>query len=171
MIGQRLGFKPGHYFIVLTIEVDRAGYCSTESQTQSGTADQPQPAGRDGPASPEPEVAGADQSQPLGGDGSAPPMLDAGDAGILPRLPLVYCEVVNQKADATAATERMLAQVRDEHGHLPSHAVFRLHSDRGQEFCPHSLERYCEGHGIRRTTTAGYDPSSNGAGEQAVLGS
>ena len=34
MIGQRLGNKPGHYFVVLTIEVDRTGYCSTESQTE-----------------------------------------------------------------------------------------------------------------------------------------
>ena len=159
MIGQRLGQRPGRYFVVLTIEVDNiTGYKSTAAQTdQEIQAEAVQPEG----------------AQPEGGDGSAPPGPpdpdQQGEAGELaPRLPLVYCEVVNQKAEAAAATERMLAQVRDEHGHFPHHAVFRLHSDKGQEFCPHSLERYCEAHGIRRTTTAGYDPSANGAGEQAV---
>ena len=165
MVGQRLGHKPGHYFVVLAIEVDQAGHRSTETQTDLGATDESQPLGRDASAAPEASastadaaaVDAADQSLPAGRDGPEPFGSDDGDAS-LPRLPLVYCEVVNQKADAAAATERMLAQVRDEHGHLPSHAVFRLHSDRGQEFCPHSLERYCESHGIRRTTTAGYDP-------------
>ena len=30
------------------------------------------------------------------------------------------------------------------------------------------MEKYCEEHAIRRTTTQGYDPSANGAGENAV---
>ena len=146
MIGQKLGFKPGHYFVVLTVTIDSdLGYRSIDVQTDDAAADPPQPDGR---------------------DGSAPPASEGTER--TSRLPLVYVEVVNQKADAASATERMLAQIRDEHGHLPSHAVFRLHSDRGQEFCPLSLERYCERHGIRRTTTAGYDPSANGTGEQAV---
>ena len=156
MIGQRLGHRPGHYFVVLVIEIDNVtGYKSAAVQTDNGDAEGdlpegPAPEGSDDPASREP-----DGQEGLGEDR-------------LPRLPLIYCEVVNQKAEAAAATERMLAQCRDEHGHLPSHAVFRLHSDKGQEFCPHSLEKYCQAHGIRRTTTAGYDPSANGAGEQAI---
>ena len=157
MVGQKIGHKPGHYFVVLTIEVDQVtGYKSTQMQTEA-----------------------PEESQLTSGDGSAPPKLgdtEQPDAQVetaedkkLPRLPLVYVDIINQKADAAAATERLLAQVQDEHGHLPTRAVFRLHTDRGQEFCPHSLERYCEAHGIRRTTTAGYDPSSSGAGEQAVF--
>ena len=63
---------------------------------------------------------------------------------------------------------RLLARVRDDLGTMPSSIPFRLHSDKGQEFLPKSLERFCELHGIRRTTTAGYDPSANGAGEQAI---
>ena len=38
----------------------------------------------------------------------------------------------------------------------------------GQEFLSAELEDYCALHGIRRTTTQGYDPSSNGAAESAV---
>ena len=119
MVGQRLGFKPGHYFVVLTVEVDGEGSISIGSQTDMDTAVASQPPdGRDGSALPMPVEDGDPAA-----DGE-----DASDARP-PRLPLVYCEVVNQKGDAAAATERMLAQCRDEHGHLPSHAVFRLHSE------------------------------------------
>ena len=81
---------------------------------------------------------------------------------------LLYAEVLSHKADASAGVQRLLARARDDHGHLPNHVVFRCHSDRGQEFLNKSLERYCEEHAIRRTTTQGYDPSANGAGENAV---
>ena len=83
-------------------------------------------------------------------------------------MPLLYAEVLSHKADAAAGVQRLLARARDDHGHLPDHVVFRCHSDRGQEFLNKSLERYCEEHAIRRTTTQGYDPSANGAGENAV---
>ena len=43
-----------------------------------------------------------------------------------------------------------------------------MHSDKGSELLPASLDEYCRLHGIRRTTTQGYDPSANGAAEQAV---
>ena len=84
------------------------------------------------------------------------------------RVPLLYVSVVSTKAEASSAVQRLLAKVRDDHGHLPDHVVFRLHSDKGLEFLSASLEKYCEHHGIRRTTTAGYDPSANGGGENAV---
>ena len=120
MIGQRLGHKPGHYFVVMTVEIDsHIGYKTTATQT-------------DTVADAQPDVA-AEQFPPEGRDGSAPPMSE-GEEEIkkTSRLPLVYVEVVNQKAEAASATERLLAQLRDEHGHLPTHAVFRLHSDKGQ---------------------------------------
>ena len=85
------------------------------------------------------------------------------------KLPLIYAEVVPTKGDASAAVQRLLARVRDDHGSLPGYlGTFRLHSDKGQEFLADSLEKYCESHGIRRTTTAGYDPSGNGTGENSI---
>ena len=83
-------------------------------------------------------------------------------------LPLIYAEILSHKADASSGTQRLLARARDDHGHLPGHVVFRCHSDKGQQFLNKSLEKYSEEHAIRRTTTAGYDPSANGAGENAV---
>ena len=57
MIGQKIGWKPGHYFVVLTIEPDTVtGYRSTSSQTD-GTADPSTGAvgaGGDGPEPPAP---------------------------------------------------------------------------------------------------------------------
>merc|ERR1711888_55584 len=44
----------------------------------------------------------------------------------------------------------------------------RLHSDMGGEFMSKELTQWCAQHGIRKTHTAGYDPSGNGAGESAV---
>ena len=51
---------------------------------------------------------------------------------------------------------------------LESWTVHRLHSDKGSELLPKKLDEYCLDKGIRRTTTQGYDPSANGAAEQAV---
>ena len=67
MIGQRLGNKPGHYFVVLTIEVDRAGYCSTESQTE------PVDGAPAGPAVP-PDSDDAAAADTAGADDEAPPL-------------------------------------------------------------------------------------------------
>ena len=37
MVGQRLGHKLGHYFVVMTVEIDsHAGFKSTETQTDTG---------------------------------------------------------------------------------------------------------------------------------------
>ena len=175
--GQRLGDRPAYYFLVLTVEADTSvGYRTSHTQTDE-PADEPgdQPAGQ--PASqPASQSAGqGDQggcarstsardpdSSHAGEDGQA----DGGSAA--PREPLIYCELLSKKSDATAGVQTLLAQVRDDHGHFPETLVYRLHSDRGQEFLTHSLDRYCQLHGINRTTTAGYDPSANGTGEQAV---
>ena len=63
---------------------------------------------------------------------------------------------------------RLMAQVREELGYLPNGFPHRLHSDKGTEFVNTRLQEYCNMHGIRKTTTAGYDPSANGAGESAI---
>ena len=84
------------------------------------------------------------------------------------RPPLVYAALIAQKSEAAAAVMQMLATARDDHGRLPHELVFRLHSDKGQEFLPESLEAYCRLHAIARTTTAGYDPSANGGAENAI---
>ena len=62
----------------------------------------------------------------------------------------------------------MLAQVKDDHGHLPKEVVYRVHSDKGSEFVNNDLQTWCNEKGIHMTHTAGYDPSANGAGESAI---
>ena len=86
---------------------------------------------------------------------------------------MIYVEIVTSKAEAGTAVKKMVAQLREEFGKfpdmLPTHwTVHRLHSDRGQELMDKTLNEYCLNNGIRRTTTQGYDPSANGAAEQAV---
>ncbi len=143
MVGSKIGQRPGHYFVVLTITRDDSlGFVDRGTQTEG------------------------DGEQEVGSEGQ---QNDQEEDDVLPSgLPLLYAAVVSNKSQAAAAVQRMLARVRDDHGHLPGHVVFRLHSDKGQEFLPETLEKYCELHGIRRTTTAGYDPSANGTGENAV---
>ena len=90
-----------------------------------------------------------------------------------PGAPLIYVEIVTSKSEAGTAVKKMIAQLREELGKfpetLPTHwNVHRLHSDRGQELMDKTLNEYCLNNGIRRTTTQGYDPSANGAAEQAV---
>ena len=139
MIGGKVGSRQGHYFVVLHLRPDRSvGHKSIATQTIS----------EDDPAAGEIPDAAAEEADSL--------------------MPLLYAEVLSHKADASAGVQRLLARARDDHGHLPNHVVFRCHSDRGQEFLNRSLEKYCEEHAIRRTTTQGYDPSANGAGENAV---
>ena len=141
MIGARNGQKPGHYFCALTIAPDpNVGAVDREDQTQDPT-----------------EAGEQEEVEPV------EPPVDP-----LPKTPLVYAEVVSTKGDATEAVKRLLAQVRDDHASLPQGVVFRAHSDRGQEFLSADLEAHCARLGIRRTTTAGYDPSANGAGESAI---
>ena len=143
-VGAALGQRPGHYFCALTLSEDpTVGTASRTVQTES-----------DDPS------AGA---TPEDDDPPAEPCRHHG-----PRVPLIYAEVIPTKAEATEAVTRMLAHVRDDHGTCPHGAVFRVHSDRGQEFLTHELEKFCADRGIRRTTTAGYDPSANGAGEIAI---
>ena len=84
------------------------------------------------------------------------------------KLPFVYADILNAKGDAAVAVMKLLARVKDDHASLPTEIVFRLHSDKGQEFLSKELEEYCYKNGIRRTTTQGYDPSANGQGENAV---
>ena len=95
-----------------------------------------------------------------GDDQGAGEIADAAGEGAEDLSPLLYAEVLSHKADAAAGVQRLLARARDDHGHLPDHVIFRCHSDRGQEFLNKSLEKYCEEHTIRRTTTQGYDPIS-----------
>ena len=170
--GQRLGDRPAYYFLVLVIEADTSvGYQSTHTQTdlpphEHGDHPASQPASlgdvRDPAAPGSARLACPEESPQAGEDGQT----GGGSSG--GRLPLIYCELLSKKSDATAGVQTLLAQARDDHGHFPGTLVYRLHSDRGQEFQSHGLDRYCQLHGINKTTTAGYDPSANGTGEQAV---
>ena len=90
-----------------------------------------------------------------------------------PQTPLVYVEILEFKHQAAEAIMKMVALMREELGNFPtslpeSWTVHRLHSDKGSELLPKALDTYCLDKGIRRTTTQGYDPSANGAAEQAV---
>ena len=141
IVGARIGQRPGHYFCALTLAPDNeVGHVDREVQTQPADGDEED----------------AELEAP------APP------ADLGPKTPLVYAEVISTKGDATEAVKRLLAHVRDDHGSVPNGVVFRVHSDRGQEFLSTDLEAHCARLGIRRTTTAGYDPSANGAGESAI---
>ena len=46
--------------------------------------------------------------------------------------------------------------------------VRRIHSDRAKEFVTRPFQEFCTQKGIRLTTTAGYEPQSNGTAERAV---
>ena len=94
MFGQQLGHRPGYYFVALTVEVGTiTGYKHTETQAdREGGADTARPEG----------------AAPDGGDASAPPRPDGLDEDKvhedkLPRMPLVYCEVVSQRMEAAEA--------------------------------------------------------------------
>ena len=141
MPGMRTSEHKAHYFLVLTVRADLSvGYADSAVQTESNPDSDSQPA--------DPMIAGSSESAP--------------------RSPLIYVALVHKKSDAAHAVMALIAQAQDEHGHMPQKLIFRLHSDKGQEFCAHSLEKFCAAHGIHKTTTQGYDPSSNGAGESAV---
>ena len=145
--GCRIGQKSGRYFVVLVVRPDLSTAKKTsftQTEDEAG-ADHVEHAG---------EEEGEDQPPYVG-------------------QPLIFVEIVGSKADAGDAVKKMIAQVREEMGRLPltlpTHwNVHRLHSDKGQELLPKSLDDFCLQHGIRRTTTQGYDPSANGAAEQAV---
>ena len=90
-----------------------------------------------------------------------------------PQTLLVYVEIWEFRHQAAEAIMKMVALMREELGNFPtslpeSWTVHRLHSGKGSELLPKALDAYCLDKGIRRTTTQGYDPSANGAAEQAV---
>ena len=148
MPGKRLGQQTARYFLVLSIRSDMGPEQKVAAtQTDGDLAQAP--------------VDAANVERPVQ---LAPVQPDVEDR----RGPLIYCEVLPRKSDAEAAVKRILARVRDDLGRLPASMPHRLHSDQGGEFLSTSLQSYCDQHGIRRTTTAGYDPSGNGAGESAV---
>ena len=99
MVGAKLGQKPGHYYVALTIHPEeKTRYAHVGTQT---TED--------------------DHVQEA----------DPGQRTVHPlRLPLIYAEVVSNKSDASSAVQRLLAKVRDDHGHLPDHVAFRLPSNK-----------------------------------------
>ena len=43
--------------------------------------------------------------------------------------------LLTRKSDATAEIQKVLAQIRAEHGSTPEKLVYRVHSDMGTEFC------------------------------------
>ena len=51
---------------------------------------------------------------------------------------------------------------------MPPSLIYRVHSDMGLEFRSAAMAEYLRYHGIARTTTQGYAPSSNGTAENAV---
>ena len=140
MLGSHIGSKPGHYFLALTIRPDR-----TREKVSRGT----------NPINPD-----NDQEE----DPDLPELIPMPKG----KLPFVYTEILIAKSDAAVAVMKLLARVKDDHASLPTEIVFRLHSDKGQEFLSEELEEYCYKNGIRQTTTQGYDPSANGQGENAI---
>ena len=82
--------------------------------------------------------------------------------------PILYAALLQKKSDATKAIQTILAQAKAEFGSMPQKMIYCLHSDLGGEFLGSDLQAYLLFHGIHHTTTQGYDPSSNGAAENAA---
>ena len=85
-----------------------------------------------------------------------------------PLGPLIYAALLTSKDEAGPEIQRLLAQVRYEHGSMPRELVFRIHSDRGSEFVNVAFNEWCRQHAIHKTTTAAYDPNGNASAENAV---
>ena len=81
---------------------------------------------------------------------------------------LVYVALLRKSSETPDKAMELLAQARNAHGALPHKVVYRLRSDRGLEFVNAVTAEYLNVHALQQTTTQGYDPSSNGAGEVAV---
>ena len=144
VVGAKVGQRPAHYFLAVTVDPSQGAH---DQGVQTDFGDQ--------------AVATL--------DGGPPRRAEAADLeGAVRKPPLIYASLLATKSEASAAVMTVLARIRDDHGHLPGEVVFRLHSDKGSEFLTDQLEQYCQRHGIRRTTTQGYDPSANGGGENAV---
>ena len=110
MVGSRVGQKPGHYFLALTINVGQS-----DGATDRSVQTEP----RDGPVS--------------GGEPEEPEKPE--EVRSRRRPPLIYASILTTKGEATAAVQQLLARVRDDRGSFPGHASFRLPSDEGQKFC------------------------------------
>ena len=111
LIGHRIGQRSGHYYLVLSVRPDEGqGHKTRSTQT---TTDE---GGND-----------CDES-------SSQIQIEQVDEGEVrdSRSPLLYVEVISTKGEAAAAVMRLLARIRDDHGHLPSSIPHRLHSDKGQ---------------------------------------
>ena len=76
---------------------------------------------------------------------------------------LIYAALLGTKSEAPRAIQHLMAHINNDNASFPTEILFRLHSDQGTEFVNDDLTRFCEQHGIHKTTTAGYDPNANSA--------
>ena len=156
--GTRIGTSGGRYFVVMVVRPDlNGGRRDAGCQAvEAGDAQEGHVADDRGAQNEGEEQGPAEEVQ-----------------SYQPHNPLIYVEIIEFKHQASQAIMKMIALMREELGGFPSSlpeswTVHRLHSDKGGELLPRSLDDYCAQKGIRRTTTQGYDPSANGAAEQAV---
>ena len=49
--------------------------------------------------------------------------------------PLLYVALIERKNDAAKEIQKLLSQVRVEHGSMPERVVYRVHSDMGTDCC------------------------------------
>ena len=143
MPGHRVGSTCAHYFMVLTVkfnigsvedhntkelkstdEGSDGGLSAVapdvgDSHTKEGRDEQEDAQYEPNPQSVEPFAQGADPVEYVG-----PPV-----------KALIYVALLQRKCDAAFELQRLLAQVRAEHGSMPDRLVYRVHSDMGSEFC------------------------------------
>ena len=160
--GSRVGSSLAHYFLVITVkfaeEVDGeqpAGGQNHDVQHGGSDARVPDSERKVAPHFVDPFAAGSDAPAPDSQQESW-------------KKPILYAAIMEKKSDTPSKLQRLLAQIRSEHGTMPSKLVYRVHSDCGLEFLNEALDEYLRFHGILHTTTQGYDPSANGAAENVV---
>ena len=175
MPGHRVGSKSAHYFLVVVVvfhDSDDGDKAQDEKDDEAPQEEIPFEQDR------------ADQEDlGLAAEGDEVPQeeipfdrdcADQEDPGLAaepdePRAkPLLYAALLQRKSDAGAELQKLLAQIRAEHGTMPNKLVYRVHSDKGTEFDNKAVDDYLHFHGIQHTTTQGYDPSSNGMAENGV---
>ena len=122
--GARVGASNAHYFLVVTVKFSTTAQAATAPETDVQ------------------EAGGAQQ------DSDSAPAAQPGVASEEMTCTLMYADLLEKKSETPVKLQGILAQIRSEHGSMPSNLVYRIHSDKGLEFLNTELDKYLRYHGI-----------------------